>query len=126
MSVCPSTTRVKTNLNGKFCWPKSNKILSNLSLEDRISNRYFFFLEYDKFYLILAAALVLSILFYALMRCCPGPMMHFTFFLSAFGEIILAVVFSLYTHQGTVAFAIVGAIMLIGFFLSFFQIILYR
>ena len=41
--------------------PRSKLILHHLSLEDRTSNRYFFFLEYDRYYLILAAALLLSI-----------------------------------------------------------------
>ena len=106
-----------------LCMPKTKRVLNHLSIQDRTSNRYFFFLEYDSYYLILAAALVLSILSYFFMRICPGSMMHLTFFLSAIAEIILAVIFYLYTKQNLTGKIILATIMFITFMISFFQII---
>ena len=60
------------------------------------------------------------------MRCCPGNMMHLTFFLSAIFEIILGAVFYLYTKQAIAGKIIIAVIMLLTFLLSLMQIMVFR
>ena len=126
LAQCPSNTHKVVNINDHLCMPRSRLLLHHLSLEDRTANRYFFFLEYDRYYLILAAALVLSILYYIFMRCCPGNLMHLTFFLSLIAEIVLGVIFYLYTKQNLEGKIVMLVCMLTVFLLALFQILLYK
>jgi hypothetical protein len=49
---------------------------------DKLNNQYFFFIEFDRFYLILGMAVMIAFLLSMAMQCCPGPMMHTILFLS--------------------------------------------
>lgn len=113
-------------LTGTLCVPKDGLLRGLLTAQDKSDDRYFFFLEFSRYYLVLVAVVAISILLAGFMQCCPGGTMHAILFLSLIVEILLAAVFYLFTTQSLPEKIVVTVILGVAFVLTLSQIVLYR